>query len=333
MIAQTSPLEIASETRTSAPGLSEVNPSAHRLQVSIALAIMIVPAIGAIEALRLVIQHQVGPIEWILFAAMYAVHMGGVTIGLHRLLAHRAFSTSSALETLLVIMGSMAGQGPVLYWVSTHRAHHAYSDTDGDPHTPQLHGDGRWGKLRGLWYSHMPWMLSRRIANSSHFARDLLRNRSLVRLNENYFIWLALGFVIPTLAGGLLHQSPAGLWYGFVFGGLLRMFIANQAAWCVGSVCHMFGSRPFRTNDSSGNNWWVAILTFGEGLQNNHHAFPSSYRHAVRWWEPDLSGWCIALMAKAKLVWDRKHPSPAVIERAKKPLTFGTTAHGSKGRS
>ncbi|WP_394823883.1 acyl-CoA desaturase [Pendulispora albinea] len=296
-------------------GMADVTPSAHRLQARIALAIMIVPALGTIEAARLALRHEVGAGQWILFAVMYFVHMGGVTMGLHRLLAHRAFSTSKALEVLLIVCGSMAGQGPVLYWVSTHRAHHAYSDTEGDPHTPQLHGEGWAAKMKGLWYAHMPWMLSRRVASPGHFARDLLRNRTLVRLNESYFIWLALGFVIPAVAGGLLAGSARGAWVGFIVGGLARMFLANQAAWCVGSVCHMFGSRPFRTNDSSANSWWVAILTFGEGLQNNHHAFPSSYRHAVRWWEPDLSGWCIALLAKMKLVWSLKHPSPAVIER------------------
>lgn len=316
MIEQTATEDSAAAVRRQAQGISDVSPGAHRLQVAIALAIMVVPAAGAALALRLVLQHRAGAIEWILFGVMYAVHMGGVTIGLHRLLAHRAFETSPALKAILVIAGSMAGQGPALYWISTHRAHHAYSDTEGDPHTPQLHGNGWRGRLKGLWYAHMPWMLSRRVAASSHFTRDLLRDRMLVRLNQSYFLWLALGLAIPALIGGLVHGSVAGAWYGFVFGGLLRMFVANQAAWCVGSVCHMFGSRPFRTNDASGNNWWVAILTFGEGLQNNHHAFPSSYRHAVRWWEPDLSGWCIGLTAKLRLVWSLKHPSPAVIERA-----------------
>ena len=304
------------EQPLAALGMSNVNARAHRQQVVIALAVMLVPALGSLEALRLLLTHQVGVTEWILFGAMYAVHMGGVTMGLHRLLAHRAFETSRPLKALLVIMGSMAGQGPALYWISTHRAHHAYSDTEGDPHTPQRHGPGLRGRIKGLWYAHMPWMLSRRVAAASHFTRDLLRDRQLMWLNETYFIWLALGFAIPAAIGGLMHGSLAGAWSGFIFGGLLRMFVANQAAWCVGSVCHMFGGRPFRTHDSSGNNWWVAILTFGEGLQNNHHAFPSSYRHAVRWYEPDLSGWGIAAMSKLKLVWNLKHPSPTVIARA-----------------
>jgi stearoyl-CoA desaturase (delta-9 desaturase) len=297
------------------PGISSVSQSAHELQKRIALATMIVPALGTIEAARLIYHHAAGTSEIVLFAVMYVVHMGGVTMGLHRLLAHRAYATSKAMQTLLVIMGSMAGQGPALYWVSTHRAHHAYSDTPADPHSPNLFGEGRWAKAKGLWYAHMPWMLARRVASSSHFARDLLRDRGLLRLHQTYFVWLGLGFLIPAAAGGLVHHSWAGAWAGFIFGGMARMFVANQAAWCVGSVSHMFGGRPFRTDDHSANNWWVAVLTFGEGLQNNHHAFPSSYRHAVRWWEPDFSGWCLALLARLRLIWNLHPPSAAVINR------------------
>ena len=102
---------------------------------------------------------------------------------------------------------------------------------------------------------------------------------------------------------------------GFVFGGLARVFLANQAAWCVGSISHMIGSRPFVTNDNSANNWPVAVFTFGEGLQNNHHAFPSAYRHGMRWWEPDVSGWVLAVLAKAGIVWDLKMPDRAHDQR------------------
>jgi stearoyl-CoA desaturase (delta-9 desaturase) len=313
---QTTFADVIPAAPPAAPGMVYVTPAAHRVQKRIALAVMIVPALGTIEAARLWLHHRLGLGDLGLFVLMYGVHMGGVTIGLHRLLAHRAFSTGKVMQMLLVAMGSMAGQGPVLYWVATHRAHHAYSDTDADPHSPHHFGEDPWSKLKGLWHSHMPWMLAPRIASASHFARDLLRDRTLMMLHQMYFLWLALGLVLPAAIGAMIHHSWMGLWYGFVVGGLARMFFANQAAWCVGSVCHMFGSRPFETHDSSGNNWWVAILTFGEGLQNNHHAFPSYYRHAVRWWEPDLSGWSIALFSKLRLASNLRPPSRAAIERA-----------------
>jgi stearoyl-CoA desaturase (delta-9 desaturase) len=279
---------------------------------------MILPALGTIEGIRLLAQGVLGWADCALFVGMYIVHMGGVTIGLHRLVAHRSFSTSDWFRDFLVICGSTAGQGPVLYWVATHRAHHAHSDTEFDPHTPQRYGPGLWANLRGLWYAHMPWMLSTEIANPTHYARDVLRDRGLVRLSQSYPVWLLLGLVVPAAIGVAIHGGPAGLWYGLIVGGLARMGLANHAAWCVGSVCHMFGSRPFKTNDQSGNNWWVAIVAFGEGLQNNHHAFPSHYRHAIRWYEPDFSGWLIYALLKCGLVWDLRAPSPGAIRRMRK---------------
>lgn len=299
-----------------ARGIKKLNKASHAVQRNIALAVMLVPFLGSLEALRLMILGKAGWVELCLFTGMYIVHMGGVTIGMHRQIAHASFKTGRVFQALAIIAGSMGGQGPVLYWASTHRAHHRYSDKQGDPHTPQLHGEGFVNRMRGLFYSHMPWMLADKIASPSDFCRDILRDRGLMRLNQYYFHWVALGLILPGLLGAALGGDGilAGFWRGFVFGGLLRMFLANQAAWCVGSVCHMFGSRPFRTHDSSGNNWWVAILTFGEGLQNNHHAFPKHYRHAVKWYEPDFSGWVLLLLEKLGVVWDLNRPSKTTIE-------------------
>jgi stearoyl-CoA desaturase (delta-9 desaturase) len=111
-----------------------------------------------------------------------------------------------------------------------------------------------------------------------------------------------------------LTGSWAGAWSGFIFGGLLRMFVANQFAWCVGSVCHSYGSRPFKTGDKSTNNWFIALMTFGEGLQNNHHAFPAWYRHGVHWWELDISGWLLTLLGKLGIVWELRSPSKETID-------------------
>lgn len=296
-------------------GIKKLSKPYHMVQRNLALAIMIVPFVGCLEALRLLFLGKAGWIEFWLFLGMYFVHMGGVTIGMHRQIAHNSFKSGRWFKILSIIAGSMAGQGPVLYWASTHRAHHRYSDKEGDPHTPQLHGAGFVNRLRGFFYSHMPWMLSDKIASPSDFCRDVLRDRTLMRLNQYYFHWLGLGLILPGVLGAILGGGGiAGFWSGLIFGGFLRMFIANHAAWCVGSVCHMFGSRPFRTHDSSGNSWWVAVLTFGEGLQNNHHAFPKHYRHAIEWYEPDISGWLLFILEKLGIVWDLNRPSKPTIE-------------------
>lgn len=296
-------------------GITKINDRAHRIQKAVALGIMIVPLLGFVEAIRLTANGMLGSVEIALFLGMYFVHMGGVTMGLHRLLAHRGFRTSRPMQVFLAICGSMAGEGPVFYWVSTHRAHHAYSDQPGDPHSPNLLGRDWYSKLKGLWYAHMPWMLSDHVASWSHFSRDVVKDRWMLFVHRTYFIWVFTGLAIPAVIGGLVYGSWLGAWSGFIFGGLARMFLANQAAWCVGSVSHMYGSKPFATRDFSANNWIVAIFTFGEGLQNNHHAFPSSYRHSVVWWEPDLSGWCLALMGKLGLIWSMNFPAPEKIAK------------------
>jgi stearoyl-CoA desaturase (delta-9 desaturase) len=233
------------------------------------------------------------------------------------MIAHRGFKTGRVFRGLLLISGSMAAEGPLLDWVATHRRHHAYSDRAGDPHSPHVCEVGHTSKLKGLWYAHMPWMLARDMSSWSHFARDVLADRQLFFYHRTYFLWIILGLLLPAAIGGWI-AGWQGAWSGFIFGGLARIFVANQAAWCVGSISHMWGGRPFKTRDQSANNWLVAILTFGEGLQNNHHAFPSSYRHGVTWWEPDLSGWLLALLGKLGIVQELREPSADDIARLRK---------------
>lgn len=298
-------------------GIGVIGGGALHQRRRFALAVMVLPFLGTLEAIRLAWTGNASPTFFVLFFAMYFVHMGGVTMGLHRLASHRSFRTGRWMTLVLAAMGSTAGQGPVLFWVSTHRAHHAHSDTDSDPHSPNLHGTGIFGALRGFWHGHMGWMLSNRTASWVHYARDVLDDRALMAIHRTYFVWFVLGLVVPAVVGGLIEGNLAGVWKGFVFGGAARMFVANQSAWLVGSLSHMWGGRPFHTRDRSANNWLVAILAFGEGLQNNHHAFPSCYRHAIRWYEPDLSGWCLMFLRKLNLVWDTKFPADDVIARAR----------------
>lgn len=306
----------ADPKENSVRGVLQATPEAHRVQWIMAWLTVAVPNLLTLWALLLVLRGRVGWIEYGLFGLMYLVSIGGATIGMHRLFSHRAFKTGKKMTTLLGISGSMAAQGPLFFWAANHRRHHAYSDRPGDPHSPNLHKRGFWGGVKGLWYAQIGWMFSKEVSSWSVFIRDLLRERQLFDLHRTYVLWVGLGLLIPTAIGGLLHGSWIGAWYGFLFGGMARMAIGNHASWAVGSISHRWGTRPFRTHDSSTNNHLVAVLAFGEGLQNNHHAFPSAARHAMRWWEPDLSGWIILLLAKLGLVWDVKHPSPATVERA-----------------
>jgi stearoyl-CoA desaturase (delta-9 desaturase) len=195
-------------------GVAKATPDAVRAQRIVALGVMLIPLLGFIEAIRLTVNGFFGATELALFLVMYFVHMGGVTMGLHRLLAHCTFETSNFMKVLLTIMGSTAGQGPVLFWVSTHRRHHAYSDGPGDPHSPHLLGDDWKSQLKGLWWSHMPWMLSDEVSSWGHFARDTLKDRTLFFVHQTYFLWLFLGLAVPAAVGGLVHGTWMGAWAG-----------------------------------------------------------------------------------------------------------------------
>ncbi|MBC9716496.1 acyl-CoA desaturase [Streptomyces sp. TRM66268-LWL] len=300
------------------PAIVKLDPASRRTKWITAFTLMTLPALGFAAALYLLWKGQVSALDWTLFGVMYAVHMGGITIGFHRYLAHKSFKTSRFFEGVLMIAGSMGGQGPIMFWVTTHRRHHRFSDHEGDPHSPNLHGPGVLGKLRGLWYAHMPWMLSDETSRWTVFAPDVLRDRRLMFYHRTYLHWLALGLLIPAVAGLVIGGSLTAAFTGFVFGGLARVFVANQAAWCVGSISHMWGGRPFDNGDRSANNWPVAVFTFGEGLQNNHHAFPGSYKHAVRAWEPDLSGWVLTALGKVRVVRDLRQPDKATIAARRK---------------
>ncbi|MGI8312730.1 acyl-CoA desaturase [Saccharopolyspora hattusasensis] len=280
-----------------------------------ALTTMTLPLIGTAIAVYLLCTGRYTATDLWLFAVMYLVHLGGVTIGLHRYLAHRSFKTSRWMQDVLMVAGSMGAQGPLLFWVATHRRHHRFADREGDPHSPNLHGASWRQRLRGLWYAHMPWMLSPEDTRWSRFAPDILRDRRLVVHHRLYPAWVLLGLVLPTAVGFAIGHTAMSAFTAFIFGGLARIFVANQASWCVGSLCHAYGGRPFDNRDCSTNNWLVAVFTLGEGLQNNHHAFPSSFRHAVHWWEPDASGWAIALLGRLGLVWGLREPDSGTISR------------------
>ncbi|WP_405535428.1 fatty acid desaturase [Streptomyces sp. NBC_00075] len=298
----------------SAPeGIVRLDPRSLRIKRFSALTTMTLPLAGTVAAVYLLATGQFTATDVILFLVFYAVHLGGVTIGLHRYLAHKAFKTSPWFQDVLMAAGSLAAQGPLLFWVATHRRHHKFADREGDPHSPNLHGTGFKARMRGLWYAHMPWMLSEESSKWSVYAPDVLRDRRLVLHHRLYPTWVTAGLVLPAVIGFAVGHTAMSAFSGLVFGGLARIFVANQAAWCVGSICHAFGSRPFDNGDKSTNSWWVAVLTFGEGLQNNHHAFPGSYRHATRWWEPDLSGWVLTVLGRLHIVWDLHEPSAARI--------------------
>jgi stearoyl-CoA desaturase (Delta-9 desaturase) len=276
----------------------------------------VLPFVGTLVALALLFYRPIGGIEIGLFFGMWLATGLGLTVGYHRLFTHRAFSTSLPVSCLLVIMGSMAGRGPMLSWVAMHRRHHELADHEGDLHSPNLHGQTLGERLRGFLHAHLTWMIEHDYPNVAHYVPDLLADRTLLAVNRHYYIWVVLGLAIPAGIGGLAAGSVWGAVSGFLWGGVVRMFVVEQSMSAINSLMHTFGARPFRTRDDNSRNLGImAVLAWGEGWHNNHHAFPYSAAFGLRWYEFDPGYRFIRLLEILGLAWDVKVPGPDKIER------------------
>ena len=253
-------------------------------------------------------------VQLAIFGLMYFMTTIGVTIGYHRLFTHSSFKTSRCMTGILAAFGSMAVEGPVLQWVADHRRHHQCSDEDGDPHSPHLHGDGVLETLRGMWHAHVGWMLSPRPKKSMRYVGDLRKDKLVRKMSKLFPFWVLVGLALPSLLGGLITMTWMGAFLGFLWGGLVRIFFVHHVTWSINSVCHIWGAQPFSTNDHSKNNPIMGIFAMGEGWHNNHHAFQSSARHGLRWWQIDVSYLIIWTMSKVGLVYDVRVPSKERIQ-------------------
>jgi stearoyl-CoA desaturase (delta-9 desaturase) len=249
---------------------------------------------------------------WLLLG-MYLATAVGITVGFHRLFSHRSFETTGVVRFVLAALGSMAVQGPLLKWVAMHRRHHQHSDGPGDPHSPHLHGGGLLGLLRGLWHAHLGWVFKPDPPGLDRYVKDL-RQDSPVRVASSLFpLWVALGLLLPAALGGLLVGSWWGALLGLLWGGLARVFLVHHVTWSINSVCHLWGGRPYRSDDESRNNFLFGVLGLGEGWHNNHHAFPTSARHGLRWWQIDVSYWAIRALALLGLAWNVRLPQERAL--------------------
>jgi stearoyl-CoA desaturase (delta-9 desaturase) len=275
------------------------------------------PETIACNEIKEVVQARSPEFNWVFFIVVAAFHLGavaalfttfrwssvvvfalmwifgqnvGVAISYHRQLTHRGFSTPKWLEYAMAVCGTMALQGSPIYWVAVHRMHHQYTDKPGDPHSPR---DGK-------WWSHMGWILH----GSLHSETTMLSRYAPDLQHDRFYQWLAVWHWLPlTLTGaGLFCGGTAlGGWklgLSWVLCGVfLRIAIGFHTTWLVNSATHLWGTRRFKTRDDSTNNWWVALLTGGEGWHNNHHAHPVSASHGMAWWELDFNYWGIRLLA------------------------------------
>jgi stearoyl-CoA desaturase (delta-9 desaturase) len=267
-----------------------------------------VPAAATLAALAHAAVHGVSAAPLVAFAVMYAATFTGITVGFHRLASHAAFSAGPVVRAILLGLGSMAAQGPVSYWATNHRRHHAHSDRDGDPHSPHLDGPRPLTGLRGFWHAHLGWSFDHALTNTLVYGKDLARDPVVALINRHYYWLVAAGLALPALACGLVAGSARGAAAGLVWGGLVRLFATYHAAACINSVTHLTGRRPYTTRDHSSNVAWLALPTLGESWHNNHHAFPGSAIFGHRWWQLDLGAGVIRALETVSLVADVHRP-------------------------
>lgn len=290
------------------PSITVDNRALRDAQRRMALATVLIPFLGAVAAAGHAFTSGIHALDIGLLAGMYLLTSVGIEVGFHRYFAHRSFETGRTLRLALAILGSMAAEGSVLYWAAGHRRHHAHSDTGDDPHSPHTRKlesrDEGLQTLQGLWHSHIGWMMTDKVTNCTLFAKDILRDPTLGWIHRLYVPIVLLGLLLPAVIGGVLSGTWTGALGGFLWGGLVRMFLVHHSTWSNASFSHVYGGRPFATGDLSANNLWCAVPTFGASWQNNHHMFPSSAFLGLEWWQIDIGAYVIRALVALGVVWD-----------------------------
>jgi stearoyl-CoA desaturase (delta-9 desaturase) len=277
-----------------------------RLERAANIAAVLLPFVATVLAAVLAWGSFLHVRDLVIFAVMYLGSAIGVTVGFHRHLTHRAFETYRPLHYALAIMGSFAVQGPVLDWVADHRKHHAFSDEDGDPHSPHAgQGAGLRGMVHGLWHAHVGWLfINQGQSGKRRYCPDLAADPVMRRINRGFPVIVYFSLALPFAAGWIWGGTLSDGLEAMLWAGLVRIFLVHHITWSINSICHFFGARRFETGDFSTNVFWLALPSLGEAWHHNHHAFPRSAFHGLRWYELDPSGWLILSFAKLGLAWD-----------------------------
>jgi stearoyl-CoA desaturase (Delta-9 desaturase) len=324
---------IAPDTRTDPRGLQDVDTSvlgdsasvesagaAPRLKRKVRVEQIVLFAFITIPFLALL---AAVPFAWgwgltwhdiVIATVMYAVAGHGVTVGFHRYFTHGSFRAKRWLRVALAIAGSLAIEGPVIRWVADHRRHHAFSDREGDPHSPWRYGKTVPALMKGLWWAHTGWFFGTEETPRAKYVPDLLADKDLRRVEAAFPALAAVSVLAPPVIGGLWSMSWQGAATAFFWGSLVRIGLLHHVTWSINSICHAIGERPFKSRDKSANVWWLAILSMGESWHNLHHADPTCARHGVDRGQLDSSARTIWAFEKLGWAYDVRWPRQERVE-------------------
>ena len=278
-------------------------------QVALA-AFIAIPFLAILATIPAAWNRGLGWHDMVIAIVMYAVAGHGITVGFHRYFTHGSFRATPRLRVALAIAGSLAIEGPVIRWVADHRRHHAFSDRDGDPHSPWRYGETVPALMKGLWWAHIGWLFDVEQTSRAKYAPDLMGDKNVRRVNAAFPALIAVSVLTPAIVGGLWSMSWQGAATAFFWGSLVRIGLLHHVTWSINSICHAIGERPFTSRDKSANVWWLAMLSMGESWHNLHHADPTCARHGVDRGQLDSSARTIWAFEKLGWASDVRWPRP-----------------------
>ena len=294
----------------------------------IVLISVLLPPLALVAVMWLAWGRGFGMLDLMLFLGMYLFCGLGITLGFHRYFSHKSFDCPRWVKIMLGVSGSMAVQGDLFWWCAVHRQHHQHSDQEHDPHSPHVGSDNR---IKRFLYSHFGWLFKIDNPDIDRYVPDLMKDPDLQRISRLFPLWVVLSMGLPALLGGVISGTWLGALTGFLWGGLVRVFFEHHVTWSVNSVCHIWGAQPYESHDHSRNNVLVGVLALGEGWHNNHHAFPTSARHGLAWWQFDASWLLLRAMSLVGMASNLKTPTAERRQRSLATLQDDESAPSRTG--
>lgn len=280
-------------------------PAARAQHIEYSIVFYLMQGLGSALAVWWLFTQPTGWVEWSGFISGYLIVNFGVSVGFHRYFTHRSFETSRWMHTLLGICGQMASMGSVINWVADHRRHHAFTNVPGDPYGPKFDGYGRPMKgFRSFWMSHLGWLHDNTHSDWNIFAKGIANDPVLQFCHRTRYFWAFFSMILLPTAWALAFGGPEHIIGTILIGGCLRCFIFSNGVAFTNSLAHSYGYQNFPEKSGSTNNWFVALLTFGDGWHNPHHDAPRVASNRVKWWEFDFNGSTIHAMEKLGLAWN-----------------------------
>ena len=282
----------------------------------VTVLILFGPLAGVAIAVVGLFGRGVSILDLALAVGFYALTGHGLTVGYHRLFAHRGFKTARRTKIALAVAGSMGFEGALNGWVAIHRRHHAYTDRPGDPHSPHLQGSSAMDKIGGAFHAHIGWLFRQQPTEIARWAPELAADPDLVRISGLFPLFCVISLALPTAIGWAVTGTFAGALGGFVWGGLVRVFVLQQSTFAVNSACHIWGRRPFKTRaeDRATNFAPMAVLSMGDNWHNLHHSNPRFARHGVERHQWDSTARVIRMLEAAGLANEVRWPTPATLD-------------------